>query len=74
MVNNALDLALLLQMSDSNTCQATVDLESLDEDALADETEGGDLLHDTVIRGFVAHHGVLSLVLDLSLRPFLLFR
>jgi hypothetical protein len=60
-------------MPNSDTCQATVDFETLDEDTLADEFEGGDFLQDTVIGGFVEADCVLGLILDLSLRPLLLF-
>lgn len=74
MVNNTLDLALLLQVSDGNSRQATVYFESLDEDTLTNETEGGDLLHNTVVRGLVKDDSVLRFVLDLSLGPLLLFR
>lgn len=72
MVNNAFDQALLLQMSDSNACQASIDLQPLNENALADETPSGSFLHDTVECSFVTDDGVLGLVLDLSLRPLLL--
>ena len=71
MVYYPLDLALLLQMSDRYPREGAVDLEPLDEDALADETEGGDLLHDTVVQHLVEVDGVLGLVLDLALRPLL---
>lgn len=72
MMNNALDLALLLQMPDSYSRQTAVDLEPLDEDTLADESEGRDLLHDAVVGGLVKNDSMLCLVLDLALRPFLL--
>jgi len=52
-MHNALDQALLLQMSDGNACQASIDLQSLNENALADETPGGSFLHDTVECSFV---------------------
>jgi len=71
-MNDPLDLSFLLQMSDSNPCKTPVDLQPLDEDALADEFEGGDFLHDTVICGFVKGDGVLCFVLDFSLGPLLL--
>lgn len=66
-----LDLAVLLQMSDRNACERAVNLESLDEDALADETEGGDLLDDAVEQDLVERDGVLGLILDLAFRPLL---
>lgn len=71
-VHDCLDLPLLLQMPDCNAGERATDLQPLDEDRLADETEGGDLLHDTVVGRLVNHDSVLSLVLDLSLRPLLL--
>ena len=72
MVHDPLDLALLLQVPDSYPCKTPVDLQPLDEDRLADETEGGDLLQDTVVGRLVEDDGVLGLVLDLSLGPLLL--
>lgn len=71
-MHNPLDVSLLLHMSDSNARQAAVNFETFDEDALADEFEGGDFLHDTVVGDFVESNGVLGLILDLSLRPLLL--
>jgi hypothetical protein len=71
-VHNALDQALLLQMSDGNACQASIDLQPLNENTLTDETPGRSFLHDTVECSFVTDNGVLGLVLDLSLRPLLL--
>ena len=74
MVHDPLDLALLLQVPDSYPCQTPVDLQPLDEDRLADETEGGDLLQDTVVGRLVEDDGVLRLVLDLALGPLPLLR
>ena len=72
MVNDALDLTLLLQVPDRYPRQGAVDLQPLDEDGLADEAEGRDLLQDTVVGGLVEDDGVLRLVLDLALGPLLL--
>ena len=72
MVHNTLDLTLLLQMPDRNPCERAVDLEPLDEDALRDKAEGRDFLDDTVEQALVECNGVLGLVLNLALRPFLL--
>ena len=72
MVYDLLDLALLRKMADRNTGERAVDFETLDEDGLGDEAEGGDFLENTVVRRFVKSDGVLRLVLDLSLRPLLL--
>lgn len=71
-VDNALDRSLLLQVPDGNASQRAVDLETLDEDALGDELEGGDFLQDTVVGSLVEGDGVLGLILDLSLGPLLL--
>lgn len=67
MVNNSLDLLLFLQMANSDTSQTAVDLETLDQDALADEFEGGDFFQNAVIGSLVEADRVYGLVLDLSL-------
>ena len=72
MVHDGLNLTVPLQVGNSDTSQRAVDLETLDEDALGDELEGGDLLHDAVEESFVEGDGVLGLVLDLALGPLLL--
>ena len=71
-VHDPLDLTLLLQVPDCYPRQGAVDFQPLDEDGLADEAEGGDLLQDTVVGGLVEDDGVLRLVLDLALGPLLL--
>ncbi len=71
MMHNGLDLALLPQVSDSNTSQRAINFKTLDEDALADELEGWHFLQDTVVGGFVEGDSVLGLIFDLSLRPLL---
>ena len=67
-----LDMSLLRKLADSNARKRAVDFQPLDEDALADEAEGRDLLDDTVERRLVEDDGVLRLVLDLALGPLLL--
>lgn len=71
-VHYGLDLTLLLQVPDGDAGKRATNLQSLDEDGLADEAEGGDLLHDTVVGRLVNHDSMLGLVLDLALRPLLL--
>ena len=71
MVNNLLDLPILLQMPDGNTRKTAIDLQPLDEDALADKSEGGNFLNDAVKGGLIEGDGVLGLILDLSLGPLL---
>jgi hypothetical protein len=63
---------LLLEMPDSNSGKATVDFQSFDKDALTNELEGGDLLHDTVIGGLVERNSVDGLVLNFAFGPLLL--
>lgn len=53
MMNNPLDLPLFLQVSDSYTGQTPIDLQSFNEDTLADETEGRHFFDNTVERGLV---------------------
>ena len=71
-MHDPLNRPLLLQVPDGHPRETPVDLEPLDEDALADEAEGRDLLQDTVIGSLVEDDGVLRLVLDLALGPLLL--
>lgn len=52
MVYDLLDLSLLCKVPDGHSCQRATDLQSLDQDRLGNELEGGDLLHDTVIGGW----------------------
>jgi hypothetical protein len=54
-------------MPDGNTRKATIDLQPLDENTLADESEGRDFLDDTVVRGLVKGNSMLCLVLNLAL-------
>ena len=74
MVHDPPDGALLLEVADGDTSETAVDFEALDEDALGDEAEGGDFLHDAVEGCLVEGDGVLGLVLDLSLGPLLFLR
>jgi hypothetical protein len=67
MVDNALDRSLFLQVSDCDSSKTAIDLKSLDEDALGDESEGWSFLEDTIVGGLVQGDGVLRLVLNLSL-------
>ena len=72
MVHDAFDQAFLLQVSDGDTCQAPIDLQSFNENALTDEAPCWHFLHYTVVGWFIADDRVLGLVLDLALRPLLL--
>jgi hypothetical protein len=67
MVDNALNRTLFLKVSDCNPSETAIDLESLNEDALGDESEGWCFLEDTIIGGLVQGDGVLCLVLNFSL-------
>lgn len=72
MVHNALDLSIPLQVLDRNTSERAANFETLNEDGLGDELEGGCLLHDTVESRLVEDDGVLGLVLNFALGPLLL--
>jgi len=71
-VDKGLDEAFLLEVSDGDAGEGTVDLHALDEDGLRDHLEGGDLLHDAVVGGLVADDSVVGLVLYFTFRPLLL--
>ena len=73
MVHDPLDLTVLLEVTNSNARERSVDFQTLNENRLRNEAEGGHFLDDTVVRGLVKSHRVLGLVLDLALRPLLLF-
>ncbi len=72
MVDDSLDRTLLLEVSDRNPSEATIDLESFDEDTLRNESEGWCFLEDTIISGLIKSDGVLRLVFNLALGPLLL--
>ena len=67
MVNNALDRPLFLKVSDCNPSETAINLESLDEDALGDESESWYFLENAIVGGLVEGNGVLRLVLNLPL-------
>ena len=71
-VDNGLDQVLPLEVLDGNASQAAVNFKAFDEDALADELEGGGFLQDAIVGSLVEDNGVLSLIFDLSLGPLLL--
>ena len=72
MVDDSLDCTLLLEVSDRNPSEATIDLESFDEDTLRNESEGWRFLEDTIVGGLIESDGVLRLVFNLALGPLLL--
>jgi hypothetical protein len=72
MVDDSLDRTLLLEVSDRDPSEATIDLESFDEDALRNESECWRFLEDTIIGGLIKGDGVLRLVFNLALGPLLL--
>ena len=72
MMYNPLDESLLLKVTDSDTSQATTNFETFNENTLTDEFESRDFFKNTVVGSLVEGDRVLCLVLDLSLRPFLL--
>jgi hypothetical protein len=72
MMYNPLDESFFLKVTDSDTSQATTNFETFNENTLTDEFESGNFFKNTVVGGLVKGDRVLRLVLDLSLRPFLL--
>lgn len=67
MVHNFLDLTVLREGTNDNTREGPIDLQSLDQDRLGDESEGRDFFHDTVVRGLIEDDGVLRLIFDFAL-------
>lgn len=64
MANNLLDLAALLQLSESLASQAAVDLETVDKRGNGDQTEVLDILLETLGGLFLEDDSVVGLVLD----------
>jgi hypothetical protein len=56
-VDNALDVALLLEEGNGAAGKRTVDLHAVDKNRLRDELVGGDLLEDAVAVGLVRAWG-----------------
>lgn len=67
--NDLLDDALLLQISQSSSCDRSVDLHSVDKDGDGDKAVWLDILVELVWGGLLEDNGVLGLVLDLTLAP-----
>lgn len=61
-----LDLPLLLQIIQCLPCEATIDLQSINEGGDCDEAVGLDVFVEFVGGGFVEDDGVVGLVLDCS--------
>lgn len=70
--DHRLDDALLLEVGKALSCQRAVDLHSVDEGGNGDETVRLHILVELLRGGLVENDGVLSLVLDLSLGPFMM--
>lgn len=71
-VNDTLDLALALEVVDSQACKRTVDLQTVNEHTRGDHLERRHLLNDTLVESLVKSDGVLGLVLNAALGPLLL--
>lgn len=59
------------ELADSSAGKGAVDAETVNKDGGRDQLVGGDLLHQLVVGGLVEDDGVVGLVLNLSLGPFL---
>lgn len=62
--DNLLDLAALLEVSESLAGKAAVDLETIDEGGDGDQAVGLDILVELLSNSLVEDNGVLGLVLD----------
>lgn len=71
-MNNSFNRSFLLQVVNRSARKTSINFETFYQDRSADESESGNFLQNSVIVGFVKNDRVLCLVLDLSLRPFLL--
>jgi len=60
------------QLADSEAGKGAADAETIDQDGGRNQLVGGDLLHELVVGGLVEDDGVVGLILNLSLGPFLL--
>ena len=67
-----LDQTLRFELTNSNTSQGTVQLETINQDRLGDELVGRNFLEQTFVSGLVEDNQVVGLVLDLLSRPLLL--
>jgi hypothetical protein len=72
MARDSLDQTLSFELTDSNTSQRTVQLETINQNRLRDELVGRNFLEQTVIGGLIEDNQVVRLVLDLLGRPLLL--
>ena len=59
------------QLADSETGKGAADAETVNQDGGGDQLVGGDLLHELVVGGLVEDDGVVGLILNLTLGPFL---
>lgn len=64
MSNHLLDLSFLLQIIQRFPCEATIDLQPVDEGSDCDEAVGLNVFVKFVGGGFVENDGVVGLVLD----------
>lgn len=66
------DDTLLLKLLDSSTSEGTVDTKTVNEDGGSDELVSLNFLEELVVGVLVKDDGVVSLVLNATLRPLLL--
>lgn len=63
-MDDSLDLAVLLEVSNGTSRERAVDLHSVNQRRLRDHLEGGDLLEDLVVGWLVQDDGILCLHTD----------
>lgn len=66
-----LDDPLCLQLSQRLPRQATIDLQSFNENTDTDESIGADFFEKLFVSGFVEEDGIVGFILDLAFRPLL---
>ena len=69
---DGLDQTLSFELTDGNTSQRTVQLETINQNRLGDELVGGDFLEQTIVGRLIEDNQVVGLILDLLGRPLLL--
>merc|ERR1719272_1417033 len=74
LLTDVLQEALLLEVTNSNASERTIDLQPFADHGRRDEFGLGDLLEQPVVGGLVELDQIQELLLDLALAPLLLLR
>ena len=71
MTRDGLNQTLSFELTDGNTSQRTVQLETINQNRLRDELVGRNFLEQTIVGGLIEDNQVVGLVLDLLSGPLL---